>query len=151
MRESKLASKNHLRRGHDVRRKVGWKWRFCQRHGIHSLKERVEKASAHRPATENFISFFQNFVKREALPCEQLFNCDETGLNFRLLPRTAIATAAKKTVSGLNASKERVTLNVCSDHSGTRKLPLQMIGKSQRPRLKRISHPWTILGKRMHR
>ena len=38
--------------------KTGWKWRFCQRHGIHTLKEHGEKASADCPATKKFISFF---------------------------------------------------------------------------------------------
>ena len=61
-------------------------------------------------------------------------NCDETGLNFRLLPDATLAGSFEKTASGRKKSKERVTLNLCSNASGTIKLPLHLIGKAKRPR-----------------
>ena len=121
--------------------KDGWKWRFVQRHGIHCLAEHGEKESADRPEADDFVTTFRQFVKDENLTSEMLFNCDETGLNFRLLPRKTLATAAEKNVSGTKLSKERVTLNVCSNAAGTCKIPLQMIGKSQRPRCFRNVQP----------
>ena len=64
---------------------------------------------------------------------DQIFNCDETGLNFRLLPDKTLAASFETSADGRKKSKERVTINACSNASGTIKLPLQVIGKSNRP------------------
>ena len=61
----------------------------------------------------------------------QVFNCDETGLNFRLLPRVTLAASFEKSAAGRKKSKDRVTLNLCSNASGTIKLPLARL---KRPR-----------------
>ena len=55
-------------------------------------------------------------------------------INFRLLPDVTLAGSFVKTASGRKKSKERVTLNLCSNASGTIKLPVHLIGKAQRPR-----------------
>ena len=59
---------------------------------------------------------------------------DETGLNFRLLPEKTLAASFERSVDGRKKSKERVTLNVCSNASGTIKLPIHLIGKAKKPR-----------------
>ncbi|XP_046663035.1 jerky protein homolog-like [Homalodisca vitripennis] len=59
---------------------------------------------------------------------------DETGLNFKLLPRKTLATAKEKSAPGFKVSKERITVALCSNASGTHKLPLFVIGKSAKPR-----------------
>lgn len=64
----------------------------------------------------------------------QIFNCDETGLNFRLLPDSTLAAGFEKSAAGRKKSKDRVTLNLCSNASGTIKLPVHLIGKAKRPR-----------------
>ena len=51
-----------------------------------------EKLSADRPAAESFVSTFSQFVIENNLCLDQIFNCDETGLQFRLLQdKTAAA------------------------------------------------------------
>ena len=40
----------------------------------------------------------------------------------------------KKMAPGRIISKDRVTINVCANAAGSIKLPLQLIGKSLRPR-----------------
>ena len=73
-------------------------------------------------------------MREKNLSLNQVFNCDETGLNFRLLPEVTLAPSFEKSAAGRKKAKERVTLNVCSNVSGTIKLPLHLIGKAQRPR-----------------
>lgn len=112
----------------------GWKWRFCRRHGIRNLSLQGEKLSSDKEAVEPLVSSFLKYIKERSLSPDQVFNCDETGLYFRLLPEKTLAGAFEKTASGRKKSKDRITLNACANASGSIKLPLQLIGKSKQPR-----------------
>ena len=112
----------------------GWKWRFCKRHGIRNLSVEGEKLSADKDGADSFVISFSHFIKEKKFSLDQIFNCDETGLYFRLLPDVTLAASFEKTADGRKKAKDRITLNACSNASGTIKLPLHMIGKSQRPR-----------------
>ena len=112
----------------------GWKWRFCKRHGIRQLSLQGEKLSADTEAAVCFVASFSEFVEEKDYSIDQIFNCDETGLNFRLLPDKTLAASFEKSADGRKKSKERVTLNVCSNASGTINLPLHLIGKARKPR-----------------
>ena len=61
-----------------------------------------------------------------------LFNCEEKGLNFRLLPDKSLASSFEKSADGRKKVK-RVTINACANATGTVKLPLQLIGKAKGP------------------
>ena len=88
----------------------GWKRHFCKRYGIRSLSMAGEKLSANRPAAETFISTFSQFVIDNILCLDQIFNCDETCFEFRLLPDKTLAAAFEKSADGRKESKNRVTL-----------------------------------------
>ena len=89
---------------------------------------------ADTPAADAFVSTFSRFVHEEKLCLDQVFNCDETGLNYRLLPEKTLAASFEKSADGRKKSKDRVTLNLCSNASGSIKLKLHLIGKAQKPR-----------------
>ena len=93
-----------------------------------------EKLSADRPAAESFISTFSQFVIENNLCLDQIFNCDETGLQFRLLPDKTLAAAFEKSADGRKESKNRVTLNLCSNASGSIRVKPLLIGKAKKPR-----------------
>ena len=112
---------------------TGWQWRFCKRHGIRNLSLQGEKLSANSEAGKDFVTYFSEFIETSHLSMDQIFNCDETGLNFRLLPDKTLAASFETSADGRKKSKERVTINACSNASGTIKLPLQVIGKANRP------------------
>ena len=79
-------------------------------------------------------SSFRTFVEEESLSLDHIFNCDETGLNYRLLPQKNLVAAFEKCADGRKKAMDRVTINACSNASGSFKLPLQLTGKAQRPR-----------------
>lgn len=112
----------------------GWKWRFCKRHGIQQLSVQGEKLSGDNEQAEQFKVSFRKLVKEKNFTLHQIFNCDETGLNFRLLPDCTLAAGFEKSVAGRKKSKDRVTLNLCSNASGTIKMPVHLIGKAKHPR-----------------
>ena len=113
---------------------TGWQWRFCKRHGIRNLSLEGEKLSADTEASAAFVTSFRGFVEEHQLTLNQIFNCDETGLNFRLLPEKTLAASFEHSADGRKLSKERVTINACANATGTIKLPLQVIGKAKHPR-----------------
>ena len=89
----------------------GWKWRFCKRHGIRQLSLQGEKMSADSDAASEFIESFPKFFKESCYSLDQIFNCDETGLNFRLPPTKTLAQSSEKSADGRKKSKDN-----CSAH-----------------------------------
>ena len=112
----------------------GWLWRFCQRHGIRQLSLQGEKVSADMSAYEPFKEELQELLEREHLTLDQLYNCDETGLLYKVLPNKTLASTSERQASTIKQSKERVTLMTCSNATGMHKLPLLVIGKAENPR-----------------
>ena len=112
----------------------GWMWRFSRRHGIRQLMLQGEKLSANKPAAEEFCGTFQEFVEDNHYTLNQIFNCDETGLYYKLMPQKTLASSFEKSADGRKTQKDRVTINACANASGTIKLPLLLIGKSKNPR-----------------
>ena len=74
----------------------GWKWRFCKRHGIRNLSLEGEKQSADNSAADEFVSSFTKWAMARKLHPDQIFTCDVTGLNFRLLPEKTLAASFEK-------------------------------------------------------
>ena len=73
-------------------------------------------------------------MEQEGLTLEQLYNCDETGLQYRMLPDKTLACRHEKGAADMKKQKDRVTLMACSNATGKHKLPLVCIGKSRNPR-----------------
>ena len=64
---------------------------------------------------------------------DNIYNADETGIFFRVLPNKSLIFKGEKCHGG-NSNKERITALICSNASGKDKLPLLIIGKSLKPR-----------------
>jgi DDE superfamily endonuclease len=64
---------------------------------------------------------------------KDIFNIDECGIFYCLLPSKTLAVKGKKLLNG-KASKVRLTLLVGANMTGTEKLPMLVIGKSAKPR-----------------
>lgn len=63
----------------------------------------------------------------------EVFNADETGLFWKCLPDKTMSVKGEK-CSGGKKSKERITVLVCANMSGSEKLPLLVIGRFAKPR-----------------
>ncbi|XP_062594546.1 tigger transposable element-derived protein 6-like [Saccostrea cucullata] len=64
---------------------------------------------------------------------DDIYNADETGIFFRMLPDKTIEFKDVDSHGG-KKNKERLTVMVCVNMSGKDKLPLLIIGKSANPR-----------------
>ncbi len=118
----------------DFKASSGWLHRFKGRHGIRQLSLQGETLSADNNAAEEFKAYFQEYVEENNLTLSQIFNCDETGLYWRLLPNKTLADASEKTAKNFKSPKDRVTLMATANASGDFKLPLVFIHKSKKPR-----------------
>lgn len=125
---TEITKKNDFRASH------GWFENFKKRHGIRFMKMCGEKVSADRSEIDAFIEMLDNKITELGLVPEQLYNADETGLNWRQLPAETFVSGEEKKVSGRKLQKERLTLMVCANASGTHALKLLVVGKSKYPR-----------------
>ena len=110
----------------------GWLSRWKKRHSITFRAICGENASVDLSVCAEWKELtLKPILQRYS--AENIFNADETGLYWRLLPDKTHAVKGE-TCSGGKKSKERVTLLVCTNMTGTQKRPLLVIGKFQRPR-----------------
>lgn len=93
-----------------------------------------EKLSANNEDVAPFKEKLQKLIEDEQLSAQQLYNCDETGLNYKMLPRKTLASKEERSAPGYKKSKERLTVLACCNKSGDNKLTLLVVGKSKRPR-----------------
>ena len=118
---------------------AGWLDRFKKRHNIvfksicgESMS--VDPTVVNQWTTDVLPKLVQNYHPRD------IFNADETGIFWRLLPDKTMAFRGE-TCSGGKRSKERITGLVCANSDGSEKLPLLIIGKFKKPRcFKGIKH-----------
>jgi hypothetical protein len=64
----------------------------------------------------------------------QIYNIDETGQNYKMLPQKTLASNRDNSLTGIQVAKDRVRVPACSNASGTYKLLLFVIGTSRKPR-----------------
>lgn len=109
----------------------GWLWRFQKRHGISSL---VICGELNKVNNENVEEWLKTFEKlREKYAPRNVFNMDESGIFFNLLPDRTLDFKGKKCHGGAK-SKERITSVFVVNWDGSEKLPVWVIGKSKNPR-----------------
>nr|XP_034336051.1 tigger transposable element-derived protein 4 [Crassostrea gigas] len=119
--------------GDDFKCSTGWLERFKKRHSI-TFKRVCGESKSVADGTDAMKAWASSLqtILAECSPSD-IFNADETGLFFRLLPDKTLEFKGVDCHGGKN-SKERVTVMVCSNMSGNEKLPLLVIGKSKKPR-----------------
>ncbi|XP_042295721.1 jerky protein homolog-like [Sceloporus undulatus] len=113
---------------------VGWLDRWKKRYGVRQLCICGEKLSSDFEEMQTFRKKFLDLVETESLTDDQIFNCDETGLNYKLLPSKSLASRTEAAAPGYKRSKERLTILACSNASAALKMDLVLIGVSKNPR-----------------
>jgi hypothetical protein len=105
---------------------------FKQRHGISFKTVQGEAGAVDSEKLGDWQMAVLKMALRNYSP-NDVFNVDETGLFWQLLPSRTMAFRGMRCTSG-KKSKERLTALVGANMSGTEKLPLLIIGKSAKPR-----------------
>jgi len=112
----------------------GFIQRWASRHGLVNVALHGSGASANvEDAAERMAAIRQQL---EGVDVDLIYNVDETGLLYRGLPsRSYVPSEDRRTARGSKAmkSKDRVTLTLCCNATGTHKVPVTMIGKAAQP------------------
>eukprot|EP00102_Acyrthosiphon_pisum_P019793 XP_016657003.1 PREDICTED: jerky protein homolog-like [Acyrthosiphon pisum] len=109
------------------------KW-FKTRHGIRQLDIQGESLSGDLTAATLFNDEFNSLLSKLNLSTEQVYNTDESGLFWKMLPSKTLAAQSEKSAPGHKSSKERLTIMTYSNATGSHKIKLTVIGKAKKPR-----------------
>ena len=112
---------------------TGWLKRFLLRHGMRSITLQGEALSADVSSVGDFRKELAEFIEEGGYTLSQVFNADETGLWWKLMPSKTFVHHAEVQTKNFKKPKDRVTLMGCANADGTCKLPLAFIHKSARP------------------
>jgi len=113
----------------------GWLWRFKKRHSISRISLAGEIRSADDAAANEFPDQLKQFIATGGYCEEQIYNCDETGLCYKMLPSKTLAVANDPHKhEGFKKLKERVALLFAVNRTGSHKLKPLCIGHSKSPR-----------------
>lgn len=114
---------------------TGWLQRFKGRHRISQVTIRGEQRSADDEAAASYPQKLAEIIAEEGYNGDQIYNCDETGLYYKMLPDKTLATRNDdQRTLGFKQSKDRLTVLLCCNKSGSHKLPPLVIGKFGKPR-----------------
>lgn len=123
----------------DFKCSMSWINRFKVRHNIVSGKIAGESLSVQQSDVIDWLEKVWPTLRAQ-FKDDEIFNADETGLFYKLTPDKTLKFKGEKCKGG-KLSKERITVMVAANMSGTVKKKLLVIGKSQRPRcFKNVRH-----------
>ena len=110
----------------------GWLKNFKKRNGIFSRQMQGECASVDTSSDifQENLAAIREIVSQYVR--ENVFNMDETGLFFAQAPSRTLTT--KEMVSGGKVMKNRITVALCSNSTGSVKIKPLIIGQSKSPR-----------------
>lgn len=112
----------------------GWLYGFQQRFHIQRRTIYGEAADVPDNAQSN-IEPIQQLLKK--MDPRDIYNCDETGLFWRMVPDKSLST---KAVRGRKKDKSRVTAHFCCNADGSHLLPIWWIGSAKTPHAFRSVH-----------
>ncbi|XP_066257537.1 jerky protein homolog-like [Euwallacea similis] len=78
----------------------GWLDRWKKRYGVRQLTVCGEKLSADVSSVDKFKQDFKKQIENCGYTCDQIYNCDETGLNYKMLPSKTLASRQEKSAPG---------------------------------------------------
>ena len=117
--------------------KASWQWfsRFRERRGLQQILLHGEGAEVDRESPSLLEALDKLYAIISNYDPENVYNMDETGLFFRLLPRYTLLLPCEdiNSTRGKKKAKEQVPLVVCTNATGTHKIPCTLIGKPKVP------------------
>jgi hypothetical protein len=117
--------------------KASWQWlsRFRVRRGLQKMLFHGEGAEVNKSNLGLLVALDNLYAIIAQYDPENVYNMDETGLFFCLLPKYNLLMSDEdiSTTRGKKKSKDRVSLIVCTNVVGTHKIPCTLIGKPKAP------------------
>lgn len=118
----------------------GWLEKFKIRHNLTFKSICGEEKSVNLEQVTDWIEKLKNIC--DGYEAKNIYNADETGLFYRILPNKTMCFKGEK-CSGGKSSKERLTVLLCCNIEGEFEQPL-VIGKAKKPRCFKNINPKTL-------
>ncbi|CAF2002117.1 unnamed protein product [Rotaria magnacalcarata] len=109
----------------------GWLERFRNRYNVRFRIISGEAGNVNNDTIEDWKTRLTKILENSD-PVD-VYNCDETGLFFKLMPDRSLVVNNDDCIGG-KKSKERFTVWLCTNWAGTVKLKPVVIGKAAKPR-----------------
>lgn len=118
-----------------------WLWRFMNRHGLPGVRRSVGEQNGQDLIEKDlFLDELKDIIEQSKLSLGQLYNFDETGLLYCMLPEDLLSTKPDQFMEEQKLSEERVSALVCANASGSHRLKPAVVGK----------HKWPCVAKKDH-
>lgn len=91
-------------------------------------------ASSDKKETEELVSEFQKVIDTEVISPQQIFNCNDTGLFWKKMPKKTLIMT-EKILPSQKPMKDRLTLLLCTSASGHLKVKSLLVYHSENPRV----------------
>jgi hypothetical protein len=108
--------------------------RFKKRSNLHNIKVQGEAAAADTVAAESFPQDLAKIIDDGGYTKVEIFNVDEMGLFWKQIPSSTFIAKEERTISGFIPAKDRLTLLLGANASGTLKLKPMLIYHLENPR-----------------
>ncbi|XP_054724765.1 tigger transposable element-derived protein 4-like [Uloborus diversus] len=118
----------------------GWLEKFKLRHNVTFKTVCGEEKSVDLQCVTEWLQILTEIC--EGYEAKDIYNADETGLFFRVLPNKTLCFKGEKR-SGGKSSKERLTVLLCCNSEGEFEV-LLVIGKAKKPRCFKNINPKTL-------
>ena len=105
----------------EFRASDGWIRNFKQRH-------RIDEHVLHGEAGRVYVEIAEVGLPKllqDVDPNDDSYNMDETGLNYRSIPKRTLGSQPRK---GIKETEDRIAAVLCSNATGTRKFNMLIIG-----------------------
>nr|XP_061782193.1 tigger transposable element-derived protein 1-like [Nerophis lumbriciformis] len=120
----------------------GWFEKFKRRTGLLRVDPRIQAVSPGKAAAEEFVEHFADFIDNGGFVPQQVFSCDDTGLYWKKMPKRTYITALETGLPGHTVMKDRLTLLVCANASGDRRVKPLLVYHSETPR---VFKRWNVI------
>jgi hypothetical protein len=106
----------------------GWLHGFQSRQNIRRNTQHGEAGSLSQDAAKEMLKIRQAL---SAYAPQDIFNCDETGLYWKMIPDSSLST---QSIPGRKIEKARISALFCCNSDASERLPIWIIGSAKRPR-----------------
>lgn len=117
----------------DFKVSYGWLSKFKNRHNIRLVRVYTEETVVDEDAAKTFVDNFRTFIKKNEINVESIYNMDESGLLWKALP-TKTSNGENEKLAACKLRRERITISLCANATGTHKLMPLIISKFKKPR-----------------
>ncbi|XP_015431457.1 PREDICTED: jerky protein homolog-like [Dufourea novaeangliae] len=110
----------------------GWLWRFKNRHGIRLFVQNDDTSTV---AAQQFVETFVRHLEEEDIDKENVYNMNATSLSWKTLSKKIFDHSGEKRIEEKNMNKDRVTIGLCANVTGSHKLVPLFINRFENPRV----------------